>query len=362
MQNSEEPDTRPLDNLDDEGDTTPTPVGPQIIEHAPTAAEEGEPEARKPRRSWLRRAIIIIVVVVVIVGLGVLGGMQSGRVLKNENQAIGLSVESVIQYELAVRDMNSGQCETARQRLEFIITELDAEYPGVAELLAQASLCIISTGTPTPLPTATPSPTPDVRSPDELWAEAQSLLAAEEWDLLIETLDSLRKADPNYQAVKVDSMYYIALRNRGEGRILVEGELEGGIFDLNRAEQFGPLDVQANSYRLWADLYVSGLSFWEVDWGQVIFYFEQVVPLVPNMWDGSMFAVDRLATASVFYSGELITLGDFYLAVRGWCDANDAYIKANSYYPLPPDVVPTAEWAAYRCELDPDATPRAPAP
>ena len=319
---------------------------------------EAENPAPKTKMGKVKKGILGVIAILSVLAVSALLGLQSGRIIKSDTTAILQMVEAVKQYELGLRDMESGQCQFARQRFEAVIT-YDPEYPGVAQKWADAQVCIDTTGTPTTAPTATLTSTPDVRGPDALFSDAQNLMIAEDWGQLLEVLDSLRKNNPEYQPVKVDGLYFLALRNRGEQRILAEGLLEGGIFDMTRAEQFGPLDAQGDAYRLWAGLYLSGLSYWEIDWEQVIFYFEQVVPLAPNMWDRSYFAVDRLATASVYYSQELVELGDFYLAARGWCDANKAFLDAEDYYPLSAEIQVTAEYAAYRCELNPEATPRA---
>jgi hypothetical protein len=68
-------------------------------------------------------------------------------------------------------------------------------------------------------------------------------------------------------------MYYIALRYRGVQKIIYEGNLEGGMYDLSLTESFGPLDHEANGFRNWARMYVSGASFWEIDWERVLSFF-----------------------------------------------------------------------------------------
>ncbi|MEK6256054.1 MAG: hypothetical protein N2C13_01895 [Chloroflexota bacterium] len=354
--------TKPIpeqDNPDDMGAKNNMPkiidTSPEITDPQPKINEE---KVESPRKRKIKRVIYGTLAILFVLVLALLAGSQSGSVIKSDNIAISRAVEAVIQFELGARDMQAGRCDFARQRFEAVVS-FDPEYPEITQNLAQAYICISSTGTPTTVPTATLTPTPDVRNPEDIFTEAQTLMLAEEWDLLLETLDTLRKNDPDYLPVKVGGLYFLALRNRGEQRILVEGLLEGGIFDLSRAEQFGPIDAQADAYRLWASLYISGLSYWDINWEQVVFYYEQVVPLAPNLWDGNYFAVDRLATASVYYSDELILLGDFYLAVRGWCDARDAYRKAASYSPLSVAVQPTADYAVERCEFEPEATPRA---
>ncbi len=132
------------------------------------------------------------------------------------------------------------------------------------------------------------------------------------------------------------------MRNRGLHKILVEGSLEPGIFDLSLAERFAPLDSRAEGLRTWTRLYLTGASFWEVDWSQVVFYFEQVYPHLPNLRDGTfMTATDRYLIGAVEYAQELMAAGEF-------CEAQAYFEKAQSIRP-DPEVQPLAQDAAEAC-------------
>jgi hypothetical protein len=99
-----------------------------------------------------------------------------------------------------------------------------------------------TTATPTAVSTPTLTPTVDLRGAEELFSQAQVLLADEKWTEAIDTLLKLRKNEPSFQAVEVDSMFYVALRNRGVQRILSEGDLErfsdSGLQRLQFQDQF----------------------------------------------------------------------------------------------------------------------------
>jgi tetratricopeptide (TPR) repeat protein len=212
----------------------------------------------------------------------------------------------------------------------------------VTEQLALVLLEINSTATPTVVPTPTLTPTPDMRGADELYSQAQILLADGKWTEAIETLLKLRKDDPDFQTIKVDSMLYVALRNRGVDRILRDGDLEGGTYDLALAEKFGPLDVEANNMRTWADLYKTGASFWGLDWGQSAFYFGQIVVVAPNLRDNTnMTAAERFRIASIKY-------GDVLAAGKEWCLAQQQYEAAFALGD-DPSVQPTASWVTQKC-------------
>ncbi|GAH45513.1 unnamed protein product [marine sediment metagenome] len=181
-----------------------------------------------------------------------------------------------------------------------------------------------------------------MRGAGELFSQSQLLLADGKWTEAIETLLKLRKDEPEYQTIKVDSMLYVALRNRGVERILREGDLEGGTYDLALAEKFGPLDVEASNMRTWADLYKTGASFWGLDWGQSSFYFGQIIVVAPNLRDNTnMTAAERFRIATIKY-------GDFLAANKEWCLAQEQYEAAFSLG-SDPSVEPTATWVTKRC-------------
>ena len=202
-----------------------------------------------------------------------------------------------------------------------------------------------------------------MRGAGELFSQSQILLADEKWTEAIDTLLKLRKDEPDYQTVKVDSMLYVALRNRGVQRILREGDLEGGTYDLALAEKFGPLDIEASNMRTWADLYKTGASFWGLDWGQATFYFGQIIVVAPNLRDNTnMTAAERFRIASIKY-------GDFLVINKEWCLAQLQY-EAALNFGSNPSIEPTATWATKKCTNSqkkdepsaPEATPSIEAP
>ena len=252
----------------------------------------------------------------------------------NEEKAM-VSTAVYDQFLLGIVNMERGEYELARQRFEYIL-QLDPEHKEAAVLLTEALLHLGETASiPTPRPIPTAVPTLDLRGQDEIFASALAMRDIEDWDGLISTLDNLRVADSTYKAVKVDGLYYIAYRNRGIKRIGVEGNLEGGIFDLTRAEAFGPLDVEAYNFRTWAEKYLTGVSFWELDWNQVLVYFNELAISAPYLSDSSyLTSLNRQATAQVeLYAQYLVTAGYRYTQGK-YCDAYDLYNEASIYVVL----------------------------
>ena len=324
----------------DLGETVVTPVQPA----APADQSGSGPVESNSDRSRLWRGLILLslAALLVIAGASAYGGYLSGIEQRTSLEATQVHREVAEQFELGLQDVNSGRYEVARQRFEYVI-QLDPGYPGVTDQLALVLLELNTTATPTAVPTPTLTPTVDLRGAEELFSQAQVLLADERWSEAIETLLKLRKDEPSYQAVKVDSMLYVALRNRGVQRILAEADLEGGTYDLALAERFGPLDVEASNMRTWADLYVTGASFWELDWAQAVNFFGQLVPVAPNLRDSSnLTATERYRLATIKY-------GDFLAENGEWCDALAQY-EAALTLGSDPEVESTAASVARECE------------
>jgi hypothetical protein len=272
--------------------------------------------SRLPRWIW---AFPIVMLAILVAAGGALAGYNSGQRVVHSSQAQQADQALKDQYNLAVQDLQAGNYEVARQRLEYVITQ-DPTFPGAQDKLAQAIAVLYATATPTPLPpTSTPTPTRDLRPVQDLFNQAAQQVAASDWDGALNTLTGLRGADPTYQTAQVDAMIYTALRNRGVDRILKKGDLEGGSYDLALAERFGPLDADADNVRNWARLYMYGSSFWGADPARAIYYFSQVASAAPYLTDGSGW------TAMARYREVLIQYGDLLGKQEKWCDAEQQY-------------------------------------
>lgn len=325
------------------GDQGETVITPAQSDH-PAPEYLPLPSESSPDRSRLWRGLVLLslAALLVIAGASAYGGYLSGITQRTSFEATQVSREVAEQYELGLQDVSAGRYEVARQRFEYVI-RLDPGFPGVTDQLAMVLLQLNTTATPTAVPTPTLTPTVDLRGAEELFSQSQVLLADERWSEAIDTLLRLRKNEPAYQTVKVDSMLYVALRNRGVQRILAEGDLEGGTYDLALAERFGPLDVEARNMRTWANLYVTGASFWGLDWAQAVEFFGQLVPVAPNLRDSSnITATERYRLATIHY-------GDFLAENGEWCEALAQYETALSLG-ADPELESTAASVARECE------------
>jgi hypothetical protein len=318
------------------------------------SATKTQPSSMRPKRwRWILGGVAIFVV---LLGLGALGGYQTGLMARQSEQGLQSAVEANFQFQLGVADLQQGACNRAKERFIYVI-ELVPDYPGAQDQLVLASICAGSATAEGLVATTGPTPTPDLRGAEQIFADAQGLLAARTWDALLPALDTLRKNFPDFQPIEVDRMYYIALRNRGMERISPagDGDLEHGIYDLNQAELIGPLDAEAQNYRQWAVWYIVGLSFWEVDWPQAVQYFQYVAQAAPQLHDFNFITAEsRLATAVVFYAESLIKEAERLAAQKQWCSAQQKMEEANGYSPWAPEVQPTATYLTEKCQLNGD--------
>jgi len=266
--------------------------------------------------------LLTILIVILVLALTVFAGYQSGISVRRQNQSAMLAQQLTEQFQFVNDDIKAGHYEIARQRLEFILVN-DPGFPGAQEKLTEV-LVLMNAPTPTLTPSLTP--TPDFSGAQEAYSKAQQLIAAQDWQNALSTLDQLRKLDSTYQQSQVDGMYYFALRNYGYDLIIKQGNLEGGIYQLTLAERFGPLDRDANGLREGARIYIIGASFWDLNWEQAVFYFTQALNW-GNLWDGTMTASERYWFASMRY-------GDVLYDGKKFCDAVTQYQNAQTIAPL----------------------------
>ena len=326
----------------DEGAVTnPFPTGEMQAGDGDSADDPQNVKIPRARR-WIWLFLFGIIILAVIASGSAYAGYNSGIHQRDSIEATLVAQEAQQQFELGLRDIESGRYDIARQRFEYVI-RLKPNYPGVTEQLALVLLELNITATPTPVPTPTLTPTPDMRGVEELFSQAQMLLVEQQWAEAIEVLLNLRKEDADFNAIKVDGMLYVALRNLGVQKILHEADLEGGTYDLALAEAFGPIDMEARNYRTWANLYVTGASFWELNWREASYYFGQLILVAPNLRDATnITATERFRISTLNYAELLISNDEFCLAQEQF----ERLLLLSSN----PAVEPTATWVSERCE------------
>lgn len=286
------------------------------IEDIPDDQQLQQPVVKKKRSPTVVYTLLGILALMIIAALSALGGYSSGISLRQDAESTQLSFAVAEQFQLGIQELEEGQYYRARQRFEYVI-QIDPSYPGAMDKLSEVLLYLNTTATPTLVPTPTLTPTPDMRGVQELFDQSQQYLLDSDWDNAIETALSLRKADPDFHTVEVDGLLFLALRNRGRDKIINQADLEGGIYDLTLASRFGLLDTEAKGILNWTTLYITGASFWEIDWGQAAYYFGQVAPHVPNLRDGSGLTAAQRYRTSLFNYAKLLA------QAKRWCDAAD---------------------------------------
>ena len=320
-----------------------------------------------------------VLVFVLFIAAGVFFGYRNGVQLRLANEKALLMEQISLQLEWAYKDMDAGRYENAKARLDYILDKYP-EFPGIADLMAQVIGKLSEpVATPTLVVIATPLPgvtvTPDLRGAEEKFAQLTQHINNQEWDLAVQTVQSLKESNFDYRTIDVDGLYFIALRNRGIQRIWA-GELEQGMYDLSVAEELGALDAQAAGAESWATTYLTGASYWDVNWPGAVDIFGQLYAQMPYFSDSTgMTTAERYRIA-------LYRLGDQFAAQGDYCTASSYYsqslavggnldiqVTATAYAeacanpvttPAPPqDVTPTppAPTDNPQPTVDPSATP-----
>lgn len=332
------------------------PVIENIQTHVPDTAPIQVNQSRKRNLS----RIILALLVVLLLALGIVGGGYAGYLDGHQRiaeiQSESLYAQIAEQFYLGERDLQANRYDAARQRFEYVFA-YEPEFPGLAEKMAAVYTILYATATPTQVtptltltltPTITFTPTPDLRPIEERWDNAVEFFQAGKWSEALDSLLALRKAERSYQITLVDDMMYLALRQRGVKKIYEESNLEGGIYDLALAENFGPLDLEAEVARNNARMYLYGSSFWEAYPEKAVYFFSQVASSAPYLRDASGW------TATERYRGALIQYGNQLFQQGEWCSAYEQFQLAASIR-SDQSLVAALDNAAQMCFLPTDA-------
>jgi tetratricopeptide (TPR) repeat protein len=278
---------------------------------------------RPARRTLLLAGLGALLVFGLVLAAAALAGLQVGQSDRSTSATATYAADLQNQYDRGVDDLAAGRFELAVARFEYVL-ERDPNYRDAAAKLAEAQAGQQSApATPTfPVPTTDPAATPPPIIPSgasaaELFAAAQAAYAEADWDGVIAALSELHAVDPAYEAVKVDGMLYVAFRSRGVARIVAGDALESGIFDLDQAEAFGPLDNEALNYRAWARTYLAALGYWEVDWGRAMSILQELSLVAPYFHDTPRL----LYESTVNYADQLAAGGDACTAAIHYAEA-----------------------------------------
>jgi len=299
------------------------------------------------KKNFPRWLVALCVFTLVVIGL--LAGYGSGMGQRYAAQNTLVTGQLDEQFKLGQQAFDAGNYELAKYYFDFIL-KTDSNFPGIQAAYTEMVLRMQVTPTPIFSPTPIVSPTPDLRAATDIYNTILQLLNSSDWNGAITNLDSLRKTYPGYRTTEVDGMYYMALRQRGVGKIAVacqDANLERGISDLTLAEHFvgtGNLDAYAESLRTYARLYIIGASYWDQDWSQAQSFFSQVMAAYPNMSDSScMSSTKRWHDATIKRAEQMLAAGNF-------CGAEEQYALAFTVGdPSNDNAYPTATQVTNQC-------------
>ena len=279
-------------------------------------------KVKKPRRG--RTALLGILIVLLLGAAGAGLGYQLGindRLAQQKQQVL---TEAATQFQYGVQQMANGNYALARTHFEYVI-KIYPNFPGLTEKYTEVMVKLAESSIPTPQPLATPTPTN--LNAEGLFNQATQEVQSMQWEAAMNTLEALRNEDTAYRTIDVDGLYFITLRYRAVDMIVKEGNLEEGLYLLSLVNRYAPLDHDAVNYSSWARLYLTGASFWDIDWEQVINYFSQLAAAFPYLHDGTGWtANDRLVKASEYYGDQLVEKNEY-------CDAVDHYQVAINVNP-----------------------------
>jgi hypothetical protein len=293
-----------------------------IPEPEPNEAVD-QPDKAHPRRRRLFRFIgfglIAIAILLLVYGTVIDFAWQRGQSLRAENEQLAIQEQLASQMAYAEEDIKVGSYNLAIRRLDWIL-EHDSNYPG-AESLRQVALNGDNTRpTLTPFPTATSPPVeeprPEESEPARLFAELQQVIEDEDWKSVVTAVSAFQAQYPDFNRQQTDAMLYNAYINLGQ--LLLPGDqVELGLFYLAQAEKLGDLPLEVEDQRLWAELYLLGISYYGVDWSVAVYYFRDLCAAAPFYQDSCL----KLQEA-------LISFGDQFAANLDWCPAEGYYAEA----------------------------------
>ena len=324
----------------------------------PTPVSEPVP-ARKRRINliWIFLGALLL-----IVAAGSVAGYISGHSSFIARKQADLLTFDLEQFQTSKTDIADGNYRRAVERLDAILKN-EPDFPGAEELKSQALAAM--NATPTPLPTATPvpSPTPDAPLAEQLLAKATQEFTDKNYTEMIRTLMKLKVEIPAYQPERVDGLLWVGLRYNGVYLIKETNRLAEGMYYLDLAANYAPLDSEAEAQNRFATdflaLYQSAYYYRNKDIEKSWKLFDQLVRIRPYYSDtliadyadilvqnGDALVNDNACAAWWYYEQALARMPSYEPAVKGY---NYAKENCGLGYSVPPEGYGTT----------PEATPEA---
>jgi len=218
-------------------------------------------------------------------------------------------------YNRGVNHLAASEYELAEAEFVYIL-QLQPEYPGAQQKLAEARRRLTVIPTPTTSVTIT-------YAVGELYNQALQAYQAQDWPLAVEQLRQVRALDPAYEYAAVEEMLFTAALTYGQ-QLLQGDQLEEGLYYLDQAAELRPLDPDTTYQRQLAAMYLTARGYWGADWQKAIERFSELYSLAPGYKD----VFPRLIEAYVSY-------GDQYSNTLDYCPAEQQYAQALQVQPNP---------------------------
>jgi tetratricopeptide (TPR) repeat protein len=280
-----------------------------------------------------RRQLLLRIVGVILIAMALLLGLytliayfawQSGTTLRTEELRQEQEQEIGIQLERAEEDIAAENFRLALRRVEWIL-EQDPQREEALRLQAEAEDALARQSTPQPTATASldvaptrPITTAAGEDPDTVVAfrRLERLVEDEAWEDAIPAITAFQSEHPSFRRRETDELLYSAYVSQGVDLLYGE-QVELGIYYLDQAKKLGDLTQEVRDQEQWAELYLSGIGYYGVNWEVTLFYFRDLCAAAPFFHD----ACDLLHEALVAY-------GDQYAAQQEWCPATSLYQEA----------------------------------
>lgn len=247
--------------------------------------------------------------------------VQSGRTLRDEQEAENRTEQIDRQLELARQNRAEGSDNLALTRVEYVLS-LDPDNAGA---LALREELVNATPPPTaasaePTAEATPAEdTTDVPDGSEARPELQAIrrmVSAEQWEEALPALLTFQQLYPDYERAETNQMLYDTYIALGLKHVNSDN-IELGLNYFSQAERLGDLPQEALDYRVWANLYFEGVAYSGVNWQIASGYWRDLCAAAPFFKN----ACNRLDVALEGY-------GDQLAFQMEWCPAVQVYQEA----------------------------------
>ena len=288
---------------------------------------EQHPDQR--RRTILRVTGIIFIglaLLLIFYGVVALFAYQNGEQLRVERQASEQVAELDHQLALAESDLAAGNFDLALRRLEWVMGQDRDNAQAVAlQVQVQEARVALLTPSPTPVPSPTPEVMPtvdpaialDETAAGEGFRALTALVENGQWATAVPEIIQFQNKYPSHRRGETDQMLYDAYIGLGRRLLMTNDQIERGLFYLNQAQRLGTLPEEVVGEMSFAELYLEGIVFYDVNWEAFFYYFRELCTYTPAYQNSCGLLVDGLTKHA-----------DRFTFQEDWCPAQSFYAEA----------------------------------